>query len=185
MTGVRTHGIGPTLIVLAAGLGALGCGSRAVSRGPARPQPAATLAPGDCGEPGRDGVLGASPRIDRADRDLDGDGTAETVAVDRRMCTADGNCYWNLFSGRARGGCRRYLGTIAATGIEPLDQAGDDGFLDLRGWWKLSGGRRYLLQQYRFQAGSYRIVDALVCRQEGDDRLLCADDRDSVLDSRP
>ncbi len=182
MTRACPHRIGPILILLSAALGPLGCGSRAVGRGPARPRPAATLAAGDCGDPSRDGVLGAEPRIDRADRDLDGDGEAEIVAVDRRLCTADGNCYWNLFSGRARGGCRRYLGTVAATGIEPLDRAGEDGFRDLRGWWKLSGGRRYLLQQYRFQDGSYRIVDALVCRQEGDDRLLCADDRDSVLD---
>jgi hypothetical protein len=112
----------------------------------------------------------------RADRDLDGDDLPEVVTADANICTRQGNCYWNLFAGTAVEGCRRYLGTIEAAGIERLGERGDDGFYDLRGWWKLAGERRFLLQQYRFRKGGYRIVDALICRQEQDDRLLCAED---------
>ena len=41
--------------------------------------------------------MSAAPQVDHADRDLDGDGQAEIIVVDRAMCTADGNCYWNVF----------------------------------------------------------------------------------------
>src|SRR5262249_21308353 len=58
-----------------------------------RTMPTPTVQVGACGEPGRDGVMGASPRVDRADRDLNGDGVAESIVVDRALCTAEGNCY--------------------------------------------------------------------------------------------
>lgn len=135
------------------------------------------MIPGDCGDPARDGVVGPSPATERADRDLNGDGVAEWVSTDRRLCGDHGNCRWNIFTSQPEGGCRRYLGTVDAVGIEVLADRGEDGFADLRGWWRLSGGTRYLLQHYRYSAGSYRIAEALICRQEQDDRLLCAEER--------
>jgi hypothetical protein len=45
---------------------------------------------------------------------------------------------------------------------------------DVRGYWNLHGGR-FLLQSYRFLHGGYRIVEALLCKREADDRLECAD----------
>lgn len=136
--------------------------------------PPATVQVGECADPSRDGVVGTSPRIDKADRDLDGDGKPEIVRVDRTLCTADGNCYWNLFA--TSNGCPRFLGSVAAHRLERLDERGDRGFHDVRGWWRFSGGKRLLLQQYRFRHGGYRIVDALLCRQQQDDRLVCAED---------
>src|SRR5690242_17213738 len=62
-----------------------------------RPSPAASVQVGSCASPGRDGVLGPHPRLDRADRDLNGDGVAEAIVVDRSLCTSEGNCYWNVF----------------------------------------------------------------------------------------
>jgi hypothetical protein len=164
-------------LAVAAVVACAACGSRQV-RG-SRPQaaPPSSVVLGDCADPSRDGVRSDHPDLQRADRDLDGDGTKELVSADRRLCASNGNCHWNLFTRPGKGSCGRYLGTVSATGIEPLRERGDDGFRDLRGWWKLSGGDRYLLQHYRYQAGAYRVVDAMVCRQEGDDRLLCAEDR--------
>lgn len=165
-------------LVIALCLACAACGARrtAGARAP-QPAPSSTVLPGDCADPTRDGVVGPEPTLERADRDLDGDGTAEWVSADRGVCDNEGNCQWNLFSGDAPDGCRRYLGTVAATGIEPLSGRGDAGYRDLRGWWRFGGGR-YLVQEYRFRAGSYQLVEALVCRQEGDDRLLCAEERD-------
>lgn len=154
-----------------------GCGSRRMGPGAGRPAPPSTVTVGACADPDRDGVVGPGARLEHADRDLNGDGAPELVVVDRGLCSEDGNCHWNLFTGATTGGCRRYLGTVAARGIEPLRERSDDGYRDLRGWWRLSGGGRVLLQHYRYQAGGYRVIDALVCRQEGDDRLLCAEDR--------
>ena len=45
---------------------------------------------------------------------------------------------------------------------------------DVRGYWNLHGGR-LLLQSYRFTRGGYRIVEAVQCRREHDDRLECMD----------
>jgi len=149
-----------------------GCGGR--KAGPPVRAPAAEL--GVCGEPGVAGVLSSRPDVDRADRDLDGDGQDELVAADRRLCR-DGNCYWNVFSGVAVDGCRRYLGTIAGRVIDRLGRRGEDGYYDLRGWWRMGGGERQLLQEYRFRQGAYRIVEAMVCRQADDDRLMCASER--------
>ncbi len=138
-----------------------------------KPKPA-TVGVGTCADPSRDGVISGAPRLERADRDLDGDRTAETVVTDRGLCTEDRNCYWNVFTAPGSGSCQRYLGTIAAAAIDRLGERGEDGYHDLRGWWRLAGGGRLLLQQYRFQQGGYRVVDALLCREQADDRLLCA-----------
>ena len=59
--------------------------------------PVGNVQPGGCAEPGRDGVMSNSPKVDHADRDLDNDGRDEIIVVDRAQCTGDGNCYWNVF----------------------------------------------------------------------------------------
>jgi hypothetical protein len=157
----------------------LGCGQR---RAPTAPTtvvlPTPSIQVGACGEPGRDGVQSASPRLDRADRDLDGDGVAESVVVDRALCTAAGNCYWNVFLPPRDGGCARYVGTFAASALEPLatvgPRGGEAGMRDVRGYWALGGGR-LLLQTYRFLHGGYQVVDVVLCRRGQDDRLDCVD----------
>ncbi|MGE0550458.1 MAG: hypothetical protein AB7O24_09280 [Kofleriaceae bacterium] len=117
-----------------------------------------------------------SPRLDHADRDLNDDGAAELVVVDRDMCTAEGNCYWNVFrNAPASGGeCLRYAGTFAAAALEPLAARGDDNMRDVRGYWNLHGGR-LLLQSYRFVRGGYQLVDAVLCKRANDDRVDCAE----------
>ena len=154
------------------------CGGK--SRGPARaqPMPVPTVAVGDCGRPGTDGVMSAHPDVIHADRDLDGDGTPEVVVADRTMCTSDGNCYWNVFvkpSPDAADQCLRFAGTLAAAALEPTGGRGEGGYADLRGYWMLTGGGRLLLHEYRFRRGGYQVVDAILCRREEDDRLLCED----------
>lgn len=156
----------------------LGCGG---SRGAARPvrvMPTPTVQVGACGDPARDGVMSASPKLERADRDLNGDGASEAIVMDRAMCTPDGNCYWNVFlvpSGPQRTQeCARYAGTFEAAALEVLAARGDDNMTDVRGYWNLHGGR-LLLQSYRFTRGGYRIVEAVQCRRERDDRLECMD----------
>jgi hypothetical protein len=120
--------------------------------------------------------MSSSPKLDRADRDLNGDGAVENIVVDRAMCTSDGNCYWNVFvppHGSDRE-CSRYAGTFAAAALEPLGSRGEDNMTDVRGYWNLHGGR-LLLQSYRFVRGGYQIVEALLCRRAADDRLDCMD----------
>jgi hypothetical protein len=165
-------------LALAGAVGGAACGS---SRGPARSTrvvPTPTVQVGACGEPGRDGVMSAAPKLDRADRDLNGDGVPEAIVVDRAMCTPEGNCYWNVFLMPARGEgadrCARFAGTFEAAALEPLGSRGDDNMTDVRGYWNLHGGR-LLLQSYRFTRGGYRIVEAVQCRREHDDRLECMD----------
>lgn len=162
-----------SLAIAGAALG--GCGPRRGASAP-RTIPTPSVQVGACAEPGRDGVMSARPRVDRADRDLDGDGTVETIVVDRAMCTADGNCYWNVFRppGAEAAACARYAGTFAGSALEPLTARGDDNMQDVRGYWTLHGGR-LLLQSYRFVRGGYQLVDALLCRRAGDDRLDCTD----------
>jgi len=138
--------------------------------------PTPSVQVGSCATPGHDGVIGAAPRIERADRDLDGDGTAEAIVVDRSLCTAEGNCYWNVFLVPRPGAadCARYAGTFEGGALEPLATKGDDNMADVRGYWNLHGGR-LLLQSYRFLRGGYRITDALLCKRAADDKLDCAD----------
>jgi len=137
-----------------------------------------SVAPGTCGTPGRDGVIGAHPRLERADRDLDGDGRPEIIVVDRTKCDELGNCYWNVFEPAANGDCSRYLGNFAGAALEPLATRGDANMLDVRAYWKQSGGRM-LLEPYRFVRGAYLIEesDVLQCKRAADDRLECADTR--------
>ena len=166
----RAHSTSSAALGLAVLLAAASCArTRAV-----HPQPVASARVGQCADPERGGVMGSRPRLARADRDLDGDDRPEVVVADRSMCTAHGNCYWNLYSQDRSAGCQRYLGTIAASVIDRLTRRGDEGFHDLRGWWQLSADSRVLLQEYRYHQGGYRVDEAMVCRQEGDDRLLCA-----------
>ena len=127
---------------------------------------------GACAEPGRDGVVSKSPRLDRADRDLDGDGKPEAIVVDRAMCTPENNCYWNVYV--AGPDCARFAGTFAGAALEPLATRGEANMTDVRGYWNLHGGR-LLLQSYRFVRGGYQIADAVLCRRASDDRLECMD----------
>jgi hypothetical protein len=159
------------------------CGGKA--RPPARltDRPAPTVQVGACGQPERDGIVGTRPAPRHADRDLDGDGVAEVVVADKGLCTAEGNCWWNVFVlGGGRGGddpdaaCARYAGTLAAASLESLAGRGDDGFADVRGTWNLASDGRFLVQDYRYVRGGYQVVDALLCRRENDDRLLCTED---------
>jgi hypothetical protein len=137
--------------------------------------PTATIQPGACAEPERDGVMSTSPRVDHADRDLDGDGQVEVIVVDRARCTEDGNCYWNVFRrSRDPGECARYAGTFAGSALETLGSRGEDNMSDVRAYWK-QGGNRMLLQSYRFVRDGYRIEDVLQCKRAPDDRLDCAD----------
>ncbi|HEX4423641.1 MAG TPA: hypothetical protein VH165_37280 [Kofleriaceae bacterium] len=155
-------------------------GTAACHREPSATTPRAIPMPsvqvGSCATPGRDGVIGARPRLDRADRDLNGDGAVEAIVVDRSLCTGEGNCYWNVFISPAAGSsdCARYAGTFEGRALEPLPTKGDDNMADVRGYWNLHGDR-LLLQSYRFLRGGYRIVEALLCRRSNDDQLDCAD----------
>jgi hypothetical protein len=151
---------------------ALGLAACTAARKPG-PTPVSTSGLGVCGEPGEAGVLSKKPRLRRADRDLNGDGQAEVVVADETLCNGS-NCYWNLFSGSQVGGCRRYLGTVAAEAIDRLGQRSADGYHDLRGWWRFASGDRHLVLEYRYRLGGYRVTEAMVCGKEGDDRLVCA-----------
>jgi hypothetical protein len=155
------------------------CGPKPAPKDPrAGMLPVPQIAVGSCARPETDGVLGPSPRLQHADKDLSGDGVPEIIVVDRKLCTDVGNCYWNVYI-RATGdgsACDRYAGTIAGTSIEPLAARGGDNMLDVRGWWQLSGDTRVLAQNYRFVRGGYQVTDALLCRRQADDRLLCAED---------
>ncbi len=132
---------------------------------------AANVHIGDCVDPRAAGVLSASPDLRSAHRDLNGDGVPESVYSDNALCRG-GNCYWNLF--RKDSKCHRYIGTVAGATLELLEQKADGGFFALRAWWKLATGKRQLVQNYRYRDGGYQLSEVLVCRQGGDDRLLCA-----------
>ena len=152
---------------------------RAASTPKMMPMPSIQV--GACGTPGQDGVMGKSPKLERADRDLDGDGKPEAIVVDRSICTAEQNCYWNVFLYPRAGSteCSRYVGTFAAGALEPLASRGEDNMIDVRGYWYLHGGRM-LLQAYRFVRGGYQLDDALLCRRAQDDKLDCADGDDQL-----
>ena len=138
--------------------------------------PSSSVQVGGCGQPGRDGVMGKPSHVEHADRDLDGDGHVETIVVDRSMCTEEGNCFWNVFTGPAAqpGDCARYVGTFAGAALEPLAARGEDNMSDVRAYWKQAGDR-LLLQSYRFTRGGYQIGEVLSCKRAADDRLECAD----------
>lgn len=157
------------------------CTRPTASTTPARVAPTSSVQLGACADPARDGVISDHPRIEHADRDLDGDGRAEIVVVDRNKCTGDGNCFWNVFAEHP-GECARYLGTFAGAALEPLATKGDDNMSDVRAYWRQSGGRM-LLESYRFARGGYQPADVILCRQAADDRLECADDRGSGADT--
>jgi len=135
--------------------------------------PTPSVQVGACGEPGRDGVMSQKPKIDHADRDLDGDGRNEPIVVDRALCTPEGNCYWNVFVSKGDS-CARYAGTFKAAALEPLTTKGEENMTDVRGYWNLHGGR-LSLETYRFVRGGYLLVEAVQCRRAGDDRLECAE----------
>lgn len=160
--------LGFVLVVIA------GCGGRQPTF--PRDLPTPTIAVGACGVPERDGVIGRSPKLDRADRDLDGDGTVEPIVVDRAICTPEGNCYWNVFIAPQPGSrdCSRYAGTFAGAALEPLATKGDDNMTDVRSYWNLHGGR-LSLESYRFVRGGYQRIDGLICKRGGDDQLECMD----------
>ena len=140
-----------------------------------RAVPTPSIQVGACGDPGHDGIVSAAPRLEHADRDLDGDGQAELIVVDRAKCSDDGNCYWNVFRrSRDPGECARYAGTFAGSALETLPTRGEDNMSDVRAFWKQSGNRM-LLQSYRFVRDGYRIEDVLQCKRAPDDRLDCAD----------
>ena len=163
---------GLPIIATAIALAACQRGPRATTP---RPMPTASVQVGACGTPGRDGVMGRAPRAERADRDLDGNGTREPIVVDRALCTREGNCYWNVFVGPgSTADCARFAGTFEGVALEPLATKGDDNMADVRGYWNLHGGR-LLLQSYRFARGGYRLVEALLCKRASDDKLDCAD----------
>lgn len=164
------HRLFPVLVLAAAA-----CTKKAHTTPTTVRVPTPSVLVGACGEPGRDGVMGESPQVERADRDLDNDGRAEAIVVDRSMCTSEGNCYWNVFTaGREAGECSRYAGTFSGSALESMPARGDDSMADVRGYWNLHGGRM-LLQSYRFVRDGYQIVEVLLCKRATDDRLDCAD----------
>ena len=140
---------------------------------PPHTQPMPTVQVGTCGDPTRDGVVGAHPHLEHADIDLDNDGTPEVVVTDRSRCTPEGNCYWNVFTSR-HNDCVRYVGTFVGATLEALAARGDDNMVDVRSYYNLHGGRM-LLQGYHYMRGGYEQTEALVCRRESDDKLACAD----------
>jgi hypothetical protein len=136
-----------------------------------RPRVAANVQIGDCADPKTAGVLSDAPALKAAHRDLNGDGLKEQVFADRHLCQA-GNCSWNIFT--ESDGCSRYIGTIAGSTLEVGAGQGESGFSPVRGWWRMAKGGRFLVQNYRYIRSGYQLDDVLLCRQEGDDRLLCA-----------
>ena len=160
------------------------CGSRrSKTTLPSQALAQPVLAVGSCGTPDHDGLRNpqaSAVRLARADRDLNGDGQAEIVAVDRSMCDSVGNCHWNIFAAApSRDACQRFLGTVAGVTLQvsATDGPGDQGFVPVRAFWQLGEGR-VLVQSYLFSAGGYRVSDALVCSRAAagsGDTLSCAE----------
>ena len=161
-----------SLICLVAGSGCLAKKRTVGASVTAAPLPVAVgTEVGACANPTSEGLFSANPDIERADRDLDGDRVDEMVVMDRTLCTAQKNCHWNIY--RTENGCHRYVGTVSAFAIQRLRTRGEGGFFGLRGIWNLTGGQRVLMQEYQFQRGGYRLKEALLCRYDDGDRLLC------------
>lgn len=171
----RRYGLVAATVLAAAPLAGCGGKGRAGAR-PPQEHPVPVVAVGACADPDRGGVVGPAARLEHADRDLDGDGVAELITVDRARCDDAGNCYWNVFV-RTGDDCHRFAGSLAGAGLELLPGRGDGGLADVRAYWQLGGGR-LLLQDHRFQRGhgGYMVTDTLLCRREADDRLSCAED---------
>lgn len=138
--------------------------------------PAASIRVGACGAPERDGVMSDRPQLRRADRDLDGVGGLERVVADERMCTADGNCYWNVFIPGEPGGCERYVGTIAGRALEILDDRPNSSLATVRGYWELTGDGRMLVHEYEFRGGGYVLTETLLCKRTAGERISCTED---------
>lgn len=138
--------------------------------------PAPSVQVGSCATPARDGVIGPSPRLERADRDLNGDGVPEVITVDRALCTAEGNCYWNAFVAPSPEApdCPRYAGTFEGGKLERQTTMGEEHMVDMRSYWNLHGDR-VLLQSYRFARGGYHLIDALLCQTTAGDNLECTE----------
>ena len=150
-----------------------GCGKK--QTGSTLRMPTASIQPGTCAVPEKDGIMSEKPRVDHADRDLDGDGRVELIVVDRAKCDDNNNCFWNVFrQPREPGECARYAGTFAGSALETMTTRGEDNMSDVRAYWKQNNGR-LLLQSYRFARDGYRIDDVLQCKRGADDRLDCAD----------
>lgn len=160
-------------LAVASLIAATGCGrKRGVAPSPTRPLPVrGDVQLGECAEPDREGVMSEDPTPWRADRDLDDDGADEVVVADRSLCTREGNCHWNIYS--LQDSCHRYLGTVSASDIQRIRPRSEAGFYGLRGFWRLTGDGRVLLQEYRFRRGGYELVEAILCRLADDDRILC------------
>lgn len=155
-----------------------GCGGRASAPRAQRPEaPRANVKVGDCGDPGRNGVVSARPRMRHADRDLDGDGVVEAVVADRNLCGPDGNCQWNIFIKDRTTGCHRYAGTVAGRRLQYSSERGEHGFVDIRAWWDFGQGGRVLYQRYRYRRGAYHIVETLVCKRGDNMRVICGHGR--------
>lgn len=137
--------------------------------------PPAEAVPAGCADPERDGVVSDDPDLERADRDLNGDGRDEIVVADRALCTPEDNCHWNLFAAQRRE-CPRFLGTVSGVAIEEAGEVGEDGFPHLRGWWQLADEGRMLMQAYIFRDGRYRIEEAVPCAAGADGRIICGEE---------
>ena len=123
---------------------------------------------GACARPDRDGVLSAHAPDSSAPTAISmATASHEAIVVDRSLCTADGNCYWNVFVAPPAGAseCARYAGTFEAR------CAGAAGHRWATTTWPTSAATgtytaaRFLLQSYRFLRGGYRIVEALLCKR--------------------
>ncbi len=118
----RRVGLVAATVLAAAPLAGCGGKGRAGAR-PPQEHPVPVVAVGACADPDRGGVVGPAARLEHADRDLDGDGVAELITVDRARCDDAGNCYWNVFV-RTGDDCHRFAGSLAGAGLELLPGRG-------------------------------------------------------------
>ena len=167
------RGIARAASIAALPLALAACGSSRKVVARPRPLPTPTGTVGSCADPQRDGAVSAAPRLERADRDLDGDGRSEIVVTDRARGTDHGNRDWHLDAPGAAQWARSPV-TAPRAALSARADSGDRGFHGLRAWWRLSGGGRLLMEEYRFRHDGYRVVDSLLCRRAGGDRIECA-----------
>ena len=136
--------------------------------GETRPQPAATVAPGACAHPGRDGIIGAGKHFFREPADFNEDGIPEVLVADRGLCTPADNCFWNIYAPDATGRCEShvYLGALAGDDFNSLGVHGERNYVNLRVVWHLSG-TNFLAEDYVFRGNGYVMVDSRECRATG------------------